>query len=317
MDADKQRILGYFIEEANEHLETLEKGILDLPAVVVDQERVNDMFRAAHSVKGGAAMLGFASIQKTSHRLEDYFKILKENRLKVDQKLVSMFLEVYKTLEELIKCLQGPFGLRPEEADKLVQKAEPTFVQLQNYLNSLMGEGGAVVETPTAPPPKERVAATNIQAPKSGQGASVALLAQTTGILKQMLQLFKQEETPASRKQLLERCNNLVQLGAGVETWRTLVQTSQKAIANPKNPYRILAPIVIKELKQASELLPAGKANAIAPSRSLQQLAAAASTQQKQILVTVEPRAAANALVQAFNKEQLKQLVELLQKATR
>ena len=55
---DQQKILGYFIEEAKEHLETLERGILDLSAVIDDQERVNEMFRAANSVKGGAAMLG-------------------------------------------------------------------------------------------------------------------------------------------------------------------------------------------------------------------------------------------------------------------
>ena len=59
---DQQKILGYFIEEAKEHLETLERGILDLSAVIEDQERVNEMFRAAHSVKGGAAMLGYSGI---------------------------------------------------------------------------------------------------------------------------------------------------------------------------------------------------------------------------------------------------------------
>ena len=76
--ANQQRILGYFIEEAKEHLQTLEQGILQLATSVRDAETVNEMFRAAHSVKGGAAMLGYTSIQKTAHRLEDSFKILKE-----------------------------------------------------------------------------------------------------------------------------------------------------------------------------------------------------------------------------------------------
>ncbi|WP_339367278.1 Hpt domain-containing protein, partial [Picosynechococcus sp. PCC 7002] len=53
--ASQQKILGYFIEEAKEHLETLEQGILELSEVVDDTERVNELFRAAHSVKGGAA----------------------------------------------------------------------------------------------------------------------------------------------------------------------------------------------------------------------------------------------------------------------
>jgi type IV pili sensor histidine kinase/response regulator len=89
---DQQRILGYFIEEAKEHLETLERGILELSSVMEDTERVNEMFRAAHSIKGGAAMLGYSSIQKIAHRLEDAFKILKENRVVVDQKLESQRL---------------------------------------------------------------------------------------------------------------------------------------------------------------------------------------------------------------------------------
>ena len=105
---DQQKILGYFIEEAKEHLETLERGILDLSAVIEDQERVNEMFRAAHSVKGGAAMLGYSSIQKVAHRLEDAFKVLKENRVGVDQKLESFFLRGYDVLQDLVEKLQGP-----------------------------------------------------------------------------------------------------------------------------------------------------------------------------------------------------------------
>ena len=64
--ASQQRILGYFIEEAKEHLQTLEQGILNLSTSAQDTEMVNEMFRAAHSVKGGAAMLGYSSIQKNS-----------------------------------------------------------------------------------------------------------------------------------------------------------------------------------------------------------------------------------------------------------
>jgi chemosensory pili system protein ChpA (sensor histidine kinase/response regulator) len=73
----QKRILGYFIEEAKEHLNTIEHSLLNLQSAVDDAEMLNEVFRAAHSVKGGAAMLGIYSIQQISHRLEDYFKILK------------------------------------------------------------------------------------------------------------------------------------------------------------------------------------------------------------------------------------------------
>ena len=322
MDAgNQQRILGYFIEEAKEHLDTLEKGLLDLRTVVQDQERVNEMFRAAHSVKGGAAMLGFASIQKTAHRLEDSFKVLKENTIKVDQKLEALFLQGYDTLKDLIEQLQGPFGLREEDAQKKMQAAEPEFAKLQDYLNRLASGAG---ESP-APVDKKPDSLPPNFAP------------QVTDILKQMLQLFKQQDTPESRKQFQALCKRLAQVGAGIKPWHGLVQTSYKAIANTKNSYQILAPVVIKELKLACDRLQQGKAAEVKPSPELQKLAAtpapAAATAKakaqpttatttpsappKQITLPLEPKAAAKVLVKAFDKRQLVQLVKLLAQATR
>jgi chemotaxis protein histidine kinase CheA len=292
----QQQILGYFLEEAKEHLDTIEKGLLDLQATVTDQERVNELFRAAHSVKGGAAMLGFGSIQKIAHRLEDCFKILKENQVKVDQKIESLFLKGFDALAELLKLLQGPFGLRDEEGERVVQKVEPVFGQLQDYLNSLVRGREAVKP--------------NDKAPDANFGDRVI------GVLKQMLQLFKEKENPANRKQLVALCAGLAQLDAGAETWPALVKTAQRAISHPQHSYRILAPFVIKELKQASDLVVVGKTGEIAASYSLQQLAAGApASGAKQVLVVVEPKAAAQTLIQAFNREQLSQLVELLRKA--
>ena len=146
--ANTQKILGYFIEEAKEHLETLEKGIVDLANMANDTEQINEMFRAAHSVKGGAAMLGYSSIQKTAHRLEDAFKILRENYVQVDQKLESLFLKGYDILSELVEQLQRPFGLQNDEAEKIVARGEPTFIELQNHLGFLLkgSQGSATVE---------------------------------------------------------------------------------------------------------------------------------------------------------------------------
>lgn len=322
MDAGhQQRILGYFIEEAKEHVDTLEKGLLELRSVAKDQERVNEMFRAAHSIKGGAAMLGFASIQKTSHRLEDAFKILKEHEVKVDQKLEDLFLLSCDTLKDLIEQLQGPFGLQDAEAEKTMQAAEPHFTKLQNYLHHIVG-GGTEAEMPQKATSRSNVA-------KASPAVPPNFAPQVMAILKQMLQLFKEKETPATRKKLQELCKRLAQLGAGIDSWKGLVQAAFRAIANPNNSFQTLAPVVIKELKQASDQLQTGKANAVAPSPGLQKLAGATTAANatpekkekaaaaKQITLTVEPKAAAKALIQAFDKQQLLQLVKLLAQATR
>ncbi len=138
----QQRIMGYFIEEAKDHLNTIEQGLLNLQSTIEDPEMVNELFRAAHSVKGGAAMLGLISIQQVSHRLEDFFKILKESRITPDQRLESLFLRAFDALQELLEQLQGPFGLTDETASATVAGVEPTFAELEQHLNTLVQETG-------------------------------------------------------------------------------------------------------------------------------------------------------------------------------
>lgn len=313
-----------------------------------DQEQVNEMFRAAHSVKGGAAMLGFSSIQKTAHRLEDAFKILQEGNIKIDQQLETLFLEGYDTLKDLVEKLQGPFGLREEDAQKTIAAAEPSFTRLQNYLKQLVS---GVKESPTVsiPPVGKTKTAAASATSVPPNFASVVMES-----LKQMLQLFKQPETPENRQKIQALVKRLATAGAGIKPWQALLQICFKAIANPQNAFATLAPLVIKELKLASDQLQANSASAVAASPALQKLAglstapAAAPEKQtapttapttapaatakapekqtapistattpKQITIPVEPRAAAKALIQGFDRTQLLQLVKLLVQATR
>ncbi|NJM46145.1 MAG: histidine kinase [Alkalinema sp. RU_4_3] len=333
-----QQILGYFIEEAKEHLDSIEHGLLNLKATMADQEEMNQVFRAAHSIKGGAAMLGFNSIQRVSHHLEDYFKLLKENPVEIDHKLEDLFLKSFDALKALVEQLQSTFGLRDEDAAQILQSTEPIFAELGKYLDSLIKKGaGAPAGPAVAPDAAEQI----------------------TKILKVMLQLFKQGDVPKSRQQLVALCNRLQQLSPASKGWVTIVQASGRAIANPRASFALLAPLVIKELKQSSDLLLTGRSSEIMPSKTLQQLITArpaaapapapvptptmampmaismasmpsrevanaddpskatvvTGLRQRQISIPSEPRAAAKALLDAFNKNELIQIAEFLMKA--
>lgn len=329
MQATKQQqIMGFFIEEAKEHLDTIEQGLLDLQTTMSDSERLNELFRAAHSVKGGAAMLGFNSIQRVGHHLEDNFKVLKENPIKPDRQLEDLFLKCFDVLKELVEALQSPYGLQEAQGEQIVQASQPTFLELQNYLNQLMKGSTAVAAT---------------AAVKISPDAPALIPA----ALKKMLQLFKQGDSAVCRQQLATLCNRMGQLTTSSE-WRGLLRLSQEAIANTKHSYQVLAPLLIKELKQAGDLLLAGRSSEIVPSRALQQLVGpvtppappappaaqaiapptsappakptrppepTSSARAQQVMVPLEPRAAARALLDAFNKEQLIELAEFLMKA--
>lgn len=284
--ANQQRILGYFIEEAKEHLQTLEQGILQLATSVQDTETVNEMFRAAHSVKGGAAMLGYTSIQKTAHRLEDSFKILKDNPVDVDRKLETLFLNGYDHLQDLIDRLENSADFSDGDAVEILQQAESNFAVLDGYLQQLMSGGSGQVDVPQ----------------------------QITTILKQMLQIFKQPDSPESRQKLIICCKRLSEIAPEETNWQQLVSTTQKAVTNKKYPYATIAQVVIKEIKQASDYLKTGQGQKLAPSKNLQQLAATAGGTSSGGTVTIptDPQGAALALIKTFNKQQITQIFQII-----
>ena len=280
---DQQKILGYFIEEAKEHLETLETGLLELSAVVEDQERLNEMFRAAHSIKGGAAMLGYSSIQKIAHRLEDSFKILRENKITTDQKLESLFLKGYDVLQSLIEKLQGTFGLNPEEANKIVEEAEPFFKELQAYLSKILDN--------------------------EDSSSNEDVFAQVRALLTEMLSLFQKKANTKSRQSLQKLCGQLGQLFPKVKSWQDLTQTASSAIGNPQHSYATLAPVIIKELKQNSDYIELKQENKVNTGDALEQLAEA---QLPYILVSLDPHHIAETLRKVLNSQQLSNLAQAL-----
>jgi len=148
------------------------------------------------------------------------------------------------------------------------------------------------------------------------------------------LQVFKQKESAASRQELTALCLRLYKLGGKIETWQNLVKIARGAIVNPKNSYKVLAPMIIKELKDAGDLVQTGKVKTIAPSKNLLLLAAAAAAPaaaapaaaapaaaapaaaapaaSKQVALPAEPKAVVKLLLKTFNKKQLSEIAKLL-----
>ena len=82
MSKDKElEIQMQFLEEARDYLNTLEAVLLEIDNTNrIDLDRINAALRAAHSIKGGAGMMGFRTLSDLAHRLEDSFKVLKTRK---------------------------------------------------------------------------------------------------------------------------------------------------------------------------------------------------------------------------------------------
>jgi chemotaxis protein histidine kinase CheA len=322
MEDNKQQIVHYFIEEAQEHLDVVEQGLLELGEVIKDADRVNELFRAAHSVKGGAAMLGFESIQKTAHKLEDCFKILRDREIPVDREIETMFLKGYDVLRALVNTLaESPALTLPNESvAHIIVGSEANFKLLIDRLESLLDEGTIERTAPTASSHLAEVGSRGVAV----MAPPVKIAPAATDILRQMLPLFKQGEGVVSRQQIRDTAQKLTTLATDCAPWQQLIRVVDRAIANPQAGYNTIAPLAIKELKQAAEDIDANKGNGIVASAALQQLApisplpiVAAATvtppaTPAPVTIPIEPRAAAATILKSFSRQQAVDLVKIL-----
>jgi chemosensory pili system protein ChpA (sensor histidine kinase/response regulator) len=271
-EQQQQRIMGYFIEEAREHLQTIEQGVLNLQDVLRDSESTNELFRAAHSIKGGAAMLGVGSIQHVAHRLEDFFKILQENsQITVDERLKSLLLAGFDPLSELLDELEGGFRISDELTTETNNRVKPIFAEVESYLNQLVLDTDGEISTDTSGQEEEE----RVTQPQELIVSQESVFQQEiTTKMRDMLQLFRATDDVESRSQLQAVCSYFQEIGNNFDlrNWTNLVTQIKNAIAQPSNSYRTLAPILIRELKEAQDLVLANREAEIVVSLQLQNL---------------------------------------------
>jgi len=144
--AQQQRILGYFLQEAQEHLATLYQAIPAMGQPLTDPEQVSDWFRAAHSIKGGAAMLGLDALQEMALGLENCLKILRDEgvgrQVCLSPEMVALFQQGVAALTGLVSHLEQEGSIPSEMGLQVVQEHEPGLIQLEALLQILVqGEG--------------------------------------------------------------------------------------------------------------------------------------------------------------------------------
>ncbi|MCF2972508.1 response regulator [Synechococcus sp. Nb3U1] len=294
----QKRILSYFIEEARDHLTTIEQVLLSLRDSMNDPELINELFRAAHSIKGGSAMLGLTSIQRTAHRMEDFFNIFRSHPggVPVDQHLETLLLRAFDSLSMLLEELQSPRGLTEEVGNATLAELEPVFQETEKHIQNLLGEGS--VPTPTPAPVVAAVARTL-------QQDMAEVVPQR---LRQMLDLFKQRDQTDIRERLAQVNSILTEIGQthALTGWQQLTETVGQALQNPDTDLRTLALVALRDLKQGQQLILEGRPEQVAASAELQQLAQPAAPS--------APLAPLEVLVQQQIPPLLRQMLDLFKR---
>ncbi|PSB19795.1 hybrid sensor histidine kinase/response regulator [filamentous cyanobacterium CCP2] len=148
MSQDKElEIQLQFLDEAQEYLDTIEASLLGIASSGVDSQKINAALRAAHSVKGGAAMMGFQILSQLAHRLEDSFKVLKvqKNSIDIDADLERLLLSGADCLRHVVDQRRHRHNIDPQWIDDY---ASPVFEQLHDRLGDPQAEDANSVLSP-------------------------------------------------------------------------------------------------------------------------------------------------------------------------
>ena len=126
---DLSQYLEIFIDESNEHLQTLNDQVLILESEPENEDTINEIFRAAHSLKGMAGTMGFKRMQRLTHDMENVFSEIRNGKMSVTADLVDVVFKCLDALEIYVSSIR-------ETADEGTEDNEDIITLLNDCLNS-------------------------------------------------------------------------------------------------------------------------------------------------------------------------------------
>ncbi|WP_317931045.1 chemotaxis protein CheA [Halioxenophilus sp. WMMB6] len=107
MSIDFKQFYQVFFEESYEGLDIMEQGLLEISKVgITDSELINTIFRAAHSIKGGSATLGFSEMVSFTHVLETLLDEVREGNRELTAEAIDLLLQSCDALREMVRSLE-------------------------------------------------------------------------------------------------------------------------------------------------------------------------------------------------------------------
>jgi len=135
---DVSQYLEIFIDETKEHLQSLSDQIMQLEQDPESADTINEIFRAAHSLKGMAGTMGFKRMQALTHEMENVFSEVRNGSAKIDADIIDVLFQCLDALEEYLANVQQTGDEGTNENSNLIE----------SLTDFLKGNGGANKEAP-------------------------------------------------------------------------------------------------------------------------------------------------------------------------
>jgi two-component system chemotaxis sensor kinase CheA len=139
---DVSQYLDIFIDETSGHIQSLSDNIMELEKEPENKDVVNEIFRAAHSLKGMAGTMGFKRMQRLTHDMENVFQEVRNDNVKVNSSLIDILFKCLDAIEAYLDTVKATSNEGTEENEALIKL-------LNDYL--AQAEGGEAPAADAAP----------------------------------------------------------------------------------------------------------------------------------------------------------------------
>ena len=136
---DVSQYLEIFIDETNGHLQNLSDCIMTLEKEPENMDTINEIFRAAHSLKGMAGTMGFKRMQRLTHDMENLFQEVRGGNMKVSSGLVDVMFQCLDALDSYLENIKNTSNEGTDDNNAIIQ-------ELNDILAEGTGEGAAPSE---------------------------------------------------------------------------------------------------------------------------------------------------------------------------
>ena len=124
---DVSQYLEIFIDESNEHLQNLSDGIMILEKEPDNSDTINEIFRAAHSLKGMAGTMGYKRMQNLTHDMENVFSEVRNGNIKVTSDMCDVLFQCLDALENYVSNIQNTQDEGTDDNEPII-KALNSFI---------------------------------------------------------------------------------------------------------------------------------------------------------------------------------------------
>ncbi len=218
---DTSQYLDIFLDESKEHLQNLSDQIMDLEQNPENMDTINEIFRAAHSLKGMAGTMGYKRMQTLTHDMENVFSEVRNGTFKVQPGMIDILFKSLDALEEYVNNIQ-----------QTTEEGTNDNQDLIDALNSILKNNGEVILGGDAP------AADTGAAPQ----ASAAAPSDTGNGKRERWQDIKITDT---EKMLVEKANS-----EGLKVYGVTVYVEEACVLKAARAF-----LVFKALEKLGEII--------------------------------------------------------------